>query len=101
MDEERSTIVHRFATNPARDLLEPGVGGVGDDLGGDLDRLLARDVARRVEAVDADVGQRAAAGQGLLVPPLVGAALVLAVRRLDQPQRAELARAGQADQPRG
>ena len=73
------------------DFLESGIRGVGENLGRRLEGLLPGNVARRIQAVNADVGQRAPSGQSPLLTPLIGPSLVLAVRRLDQSNRAELA----------
>ena len=56
----------------------------------DFDRLLAGQVPRRVERVDADVHQRAAAGHRLAEPPLRRVADVEAGVGQDHPRRADL-----------
>ena len=59
--------------------------------GEDLHRLLTEIGSGRVEAVEADVGQRPASRHRLLHPPLVGTALLLGVDGVDELDGAELA----------
>ena len=68
--------------------LEARVAAIGILHRSHLDRLLAREIARGVEAVDADVHHRSAAGQRPVEPPLVGRG-VEAVLGEDQRRLAE------------
>jgi hypothetical protein len=58
--------------DPVLDITEPGIAAIGRFHRADRDRLLPRQIACGVEAVDADVHQRAAARQGPVEPPLAG-----------------------------
>src|SRR5690606_29298784 len=79
------------------DRAEARVGPVGVLDRRDLHRLLAGQIAGGVQAVDPDVLQRPAAGQGLVQSPLRRIAGVEAVFGGDGAQGAQLAAAGDAD----
>ena len=70
-------------------LAEPRIVRRPRDARHDLGRLLARKEARPVDAIDAQVGKRSAAGQAALEPPLAGIADVLRVARHELANRAQ------------